>query len=96
MTSTTPIIVPSYKPSLLASLPLGVSLLTPTGPVPIQYTLDETGLSFLAGQVVTPVPVLLGTYFMNLTSEDACMLDAARNPTWPQVGNHVPASRGCA
>lgn len=83
------VILPSLKPSTLSSLPVNVTILTPSGPAPFAYTLDETGLAFAAGEVMEPVPILLGTYYMNYSAafgEDA----EARNAEVARRGAHWP------
>jgi hypothetical protein len=77
--------VSEFKPSTLAAAPSAVSVLTPGGPVPVPFTLNETGMVLSLGNVLQPSPVLLGTYFRNYSVADVCMVHAARNPGWPQV-----------
>lgn len=70
----------------------GVSVLTPSGPQPLQYTINETGLVFAAGDVMQPIPVLLGSYYRNNTAVveqqhggSRCVMRASQSPGWPQV-----------
>lgn len=86
------IIVPTYKPSVLSSVPQAVSLLTSTGAKALTYTLNETGLVIPASEVLQPAPVLLGTYFYNYSAhndEDEGSQGVRRwservSPAWPR------------
>lgn len=71
ITSSSDVIIPMLKPSVLASLPVNISILTAGGAVtllPSQYTIDEMGLSIPASLILQPAPVLLRTYFCNFSN----------------------------
>jgi hypothetical protein len=84
---STPVVVPQLKPSLLSSLPVAVSKLTPSGAVPIAYTLDETGLAFNASEILVASPVIMGTYRHNYSDASPGMQAArsSRMEEWPQT-----------
>lgn len=60
--------VPHFKPAMLASMPTSLTLLTPTGDVPLPYNTTTFGVQFSASQLFPPVALPLTTYYRNYTA----------------------------
>jgi alpha-L-fucosidase len=87
ITETTNIILPHFKTTLLSTLPVAVSYLSPTGLVELDYSIESVGLVFPVKSIIQPLPVSLGTYYHNYSMVDEFHVKARSNrkAEWPQV-----------